>query len=101
LNKILQVLQVEESARRTIEQANLDAEQAVDDAREQALILIAEAAKATEKKCDDISEQIHLHAHEKAEAIREDATTEASFVRTEARPRIPLAVDTIIETLKG
>ena len=100
MDKVEQILRIEEEARVAIEQANLDAEQAVDDAREQALTLTAEAAKATERRCDEISEQIRMHAHEEAKEILDAALAEASFVRAEAEPRIASAVDTIIEALK-
>jgi vacuolar-type H+-ATPase subunit H len=101
LDKIEQIIQTEEDAKRAIEQAHLDAEQTIDDAREQSLTLVAESAKVTEKRCDEISEQIRMRAREEAGLIKDAALAEASFVRAEAEPRIAAAVEAIIETFKG
>ena len=101
MDKIERIQQAEESAHAAAEQAKIDAEQAIDDARGQALTLIETSTKLTEERCEKIAKQANVQALEDAQALKDAAVAQSASIRTAAESRTNDAVAVIVEKLTG
>jgi vacuolar-type H+-ATPase subunit H len=96
------ILQAESEARQQLDAARQEAQRLVQEAEESGRRLIREAEMARDALARSVEDALVAAAQDKARQITEDTRTRAAALRTQAMPRMERALETIVKrVLRG